>query len=201
VNALPRARLRTSAVRLASTFRFAYVHALTTGRTTRVSFPMGGGDLYVEDTDDAHTLDVHDPLRSGGAAVEVDATAIRNARLVTDARPRGTRAAFTRLPERQFHARSLESQIAFVKLYSQHDEEPREEGTGHVYFFSGGQTERAVVQLRNSRGEFFSVTLNPLTGRSEVFDRPVEPPTIDDREATDQIEVDERERQSQGGAR
>ena len=193
LNALPRARLRTSAVRLSSTFRFAYVHALTTGRTTRVSFPMGGGQLVVEDTDDAHTLDVRDPLRAGGAA-DVEANAIRDARLMTDLRPRATRATFTRLPERMFHARALESGIVFVKLYSQHDAEPREEGVGHVYFFSGGQTERAVVQLRNRNGEFFSVALNPLTGRTEVFDRPVEPPTIDDREATDQVEVDERER-------
>lgn len=194
--ALPRARLRSSALRLASTFRFAYVHALTTGRTTRVSFPMGTGRISVEDTDDAHTLDPSDPLRAGGAA-DVEAHALRQARLLTDLRPRTTRATFRALPPRVFRARPLEPGVVIVRLYSQHDPEPREEGTGHVYFFSGGQTERAVVHLRNHRGEIFSVVLNPLTGRTEVFDRPVEPPTMDDRDQTDQVEVDARERTPQ----
>jgi prepilin-type N-terminal cleavage/methylation domain-containing protein len=190
---LPRTRLRTSAVRLASTFRFAYVHALTTGRTTRVSFPMGGRDIVVEDTDDAHTLDVNDPFHAGGAA-DIEADAVRQAREMTDLRPRAPRASFRPLPSRVFHARALETGISVTRLYSQHDPEPREEGTGHVYFFPGGQTERSVVHLRNNNGEFFSISLNPLTGRTEIFDRPVEPPTIDDRDATDQDEVDNRDR-------
>ena len=189
MNALPRTRLRTSAVRIASTFRFAYVHALTTGRTTRVSFPMGGRDITLEDTDDAHTLDINDPYHAGGAA-DIEADAIRQARIMTDLRPRTPRASFQRVPDRVFHARQLETGVSITRLYSQHDVEPREEGTGHIYFFPGGQTERAVVHLRNSRGEIYSISLNALTGRAEVFDRPVEPPVIDDRDSTDQIEID-----------
>src|SRR5262249_26519436 len=125
-NALPRARLRTSAIRLASTFRFAYVHALTTGKTTRVSFRIGTGELSVEDTDDAHTLDAKDPLRAGGAA-DVEANALREARLQTDLRPRPSRATFVRVPPRVFRPRALEAGVAIVKLYSQHDPEPRDE--------------------------------------------------------------------------
>ncbi len=193
MNALPRTRARSSAMRVASTFRWAYVHALTTGRTTRVSFPMGGSDIIVEDTDDAHTLDIRDPFRAGGAA-DIEADAVRTARQMTDLRPRTPRASFRRLPERVFHARALEQGVTFTRLYSQHDAEPREEGTGHVYFFSGGQTERAVIHVRSARGEIFSVMLNALTGRAEVFDRPVEPPQIDDRDTTDQIEIDNRNR-------
>jgi hypothetical protein len=97
------------------------------------------------------------------------------------------------LPNRTFRSRPLESGVAVVKLFSQHDEEPREQGTGHVYFFSGGQAERAVVHLRNAAGEIFSVSLNPLTGRTEILDRPVEPPTIDERDQTDQVVIDARE--------
>ena len=154
---------------------------------------MGGRDLIVEDTDDAHTLDVSDPFHAGGAA-DIEADATRTAREMTDLRPRAPRASFRRLAERVFHARQLETGIAVTRLYSQHDPEPREEGTGHVYFFAGGQTERSVVHIRNSLGEIFSVSLNALTGRTEIFDRPVEPPVIDDRDATDQDEIDNRNR-------
>jgi hypothetical protein len=180
-------------VRLAATFRFAYVHALTTGHTTRVSFPIGRGQLIMEDTDDAHTLDANDPLHAGGAA-DVEVAARNQAVLMTDLRPRAPRASFRRLPPRVFRARDLETGVVITRLYSQHDPEPRDEGIGHVYFFSGGQAERAVVHLRNNRGEIFSVLLNPLTGRAEIFDRPIEPPVVEDRDSTDQVEVDARDR-------
>jgi hypothetical protein len=199
-NALPHTRLRVSAIRVASTFRFAYVHALTTGRPTRVSFSLGSGRISVEDTDEAHTLDQRDPMRAGGAA-DIEADAIRQARLMTDLRPRAPRASFHVLGDRAFHARALESGVNFVRLYSQHDEEPRETGIGHVYFFPGGRAERAVVHLRNNRGEIFSVQLNPLTGRAEVLDRPIEPASVDDRDATDQTEVDMRERPTEATPR
>jgi hypothetical protein len=66
---------------------------------------------------------------------------------------------------------------------------------GSVYFFSGGQAERSVVHLRNQRGEIFSVLVSPLTGRAEIFDRPVEPPTMeDDPNRRDDQESDERQR-------
>ena len=195
MGALPRTRLRASAVRMASTFRFAYVHALTTGRTTRVSFPLGSGNITLEDTDDAHTLDVRDPFHAGGAS-DIEADAVRTARQMTDLRPRAPRASFHNVADRVWHARALETGVVLTRLYSQHDPEPREEGTGHIYFFSGGLTERSVVHLRNSRGEIYSVSLNALTGRAEVFDRPVEPPVIDDRDSTDQTEIDNSERQT-----
>lgn len=195
LNALPRTRLRTGAARVASTFRFAYVHALTTGRTTRVAFQIGQRVIKLEDTDDAHTLDANDPLHAGGAEPSaVEARAQESARLQTDLRPRVNRASFALVPDRIFHARPLDDGVVFHRLYSQHETEPRSEGAGQVYFFSGGRAERAVVQLRNNRGEIFSVSLNPLTGRTEIFDRPVEPPTIDERDARDDIETDERER-------
>lgn len=195
-SALPRARLRGSAVRLASVMRFAYVHALTTGRTTRVTLRLGTGQLSVEDTEDAHTLEVRDPRRAGDAA-DVEREAQRRAELMADLRPRATRASFRPVRNRLFRTRTLERDVVVSRLYTQHEAEAREEGTGYVYFFPGGVAERATVHLRNGRGETFSVSLNPLTGRAEVNDRPVEPPNLDDRDTLDQNELDVRDRQPQ----
>jgi Tfp pilus assembly protein FimT len=195
VNAVPRTRLRASASRVAAALRLGYVHALTTGRTTRLAFDVGRGTIRMEDTDDAHTLDANDPLRAGGAEPSaVEARAIERARLQTDLRPRANRASFTAVSPRVFRARDLERGVVFHRLYSQHETEPRSEGGGQVYFFPGGRAERAVVQVRNDRGEIYSVALNPLTGRTEIFDRPIEPPTVDERDARDDTERDERER-------
>ncbi len=200
VNALPRARLRTSCIRLAATFRFAYLHALATGHTSRVSFRLGAGQLSVEDTDDTHTLDRDDPMHAGGAA-DVEVRARDEARLMAEMRPRATRAVFTALPTRMFNVRPLEDGVAIVRLFSDHDPEPRVDGAGHIYFFSGGQTEHAILHVRNTRGDTFSVVLHPVTGRTEVFDRMVEPPDLDERTISDQVETDERDRPPQEVAR
>jgi general secretion pathway protein H len=189
-NALPRARLRSSSMRVAAAFRFAYVHALTSGKTVRVSFPLGGARISVEESDDAMQLDPRDPLRAGGAA-DIEAAAVRQADAIANLRPRAPRAEFAAISGARFRPRDLDEGVSFQRLYSQHDEEPRDEGPGHVYFFSGGQAERAVVHLRNSKGDTFSVVLDPMTGRAEVVDRAVEPPAPEERE---EIETDARER-------
>jgi type II secretion system protein H len=189
-NAVPRARLRSSAMRLAAAYRYAYVHALTSGKTVRVSFTLGGSRISIEESDDAMQLDPRDPLRAGGAE-QIEAAAVRQADAIQSLRPRAPRAQFTALSGARFRPRDLDDGVTVARLYSQHDEEPRQEGPGHVYFFSGGQAERAVVHLRNSRGEVFSVVLDPMSGRAEVFDRAVEPPAPEERE---DVETDARER-------
>jgi hypothetical protein len=193
MGALPRTRLRSSAVRIAAAMHYAYVHALSTGHTTRLVFTMGAGNVGLEETDDAHLLDPHDPLRAGGTA-DVEADAMQQARLQYDPSLRAPRATFHPAHDWYFTRHGLDDGIAVARIYTQHDEGPREEGRGSLYFFPGGRTERAVVWLRNSRGEFYSVSLNPLTGRTEIFDRAVEPPTIEDRDS-DQNEQDERTRE------
>ena len=190
--AVRRGRLRAGAAPVSSAFRFAYVHALTTGRATRVAFSLGSDQLWIEDTDDAHVLDTRDPMHVGGAASEVEAAAQQNAQLTLQVRPRAPRAQFTRPRGARFRTRRVERDVVLSRLYTSHDESALEEGTGYVYFFSGGRGERAVVHLRGGSGEIYSVLLHPLTGRSEIFDRPIEPPATEDRDTTDQIEVDER---------
>lgn len=181
--ALRRARVRTGAANIASAFRAAYVHALTTGRSTRVAFALGEGRVWIEDTEDAHTLDAHDPLRAGGALVtdpeQIEAEARREAEAMSNLRPRAPRAEFQAVAGHRFRPRTLEG-VTFARLYTSHTDEPRESGTGYVYFFSGGQAERAVIHLRGEDGATYSVLLHPLSGRAEIFDHPVEPPRVEE---------------------
>lgn len=181
--AMRRARVRTGAANIASAFRAAYVHALTTGRATRVAFALGSNRVWIEDTEDAYTLDVRDPLRAGGALVtdpeQLEAEAVREAQAMAALRPRAPRAEYQAIPGRRFRPRNLDG-VTFARLYTSHTEEPAERGTGYVYFFSGGQAERAVVQLRGEDGVTYSVLLHPLSGRAQIFDHPVEPPEVED---------------------
>jgi general secretion pathway protein H len=191
-----RGRLRVGATHVASAMRFAYVHALTTGRPTRLVLTVGSNRFWIEDTPDAHTLDTQDPLHAGGAEADPEATeanARREAEAMAEMRPRAPRAEFRRPEGSRYRERELGADVVFSRLFTAHASEAREEGNGYVYFWSGGVTERAVVQLRGASGEVYSVLLHPLTGRAEIFDHEVEPPVIDDSRASDQNEVDARE--------
>ncbi len=199
-SAVRRGHLRAGAANIASALRASYVHALTTGRTTRLVLAVGSNRFWIEDTDDAHVLDATDPLHQGGAAEtaeDAERLARRAADLIATQRPRAPRAEFSRPQGSRYRERALADDVTIVRLYAEHLEEPREQGNGHVYFWSGGVGERAVVQLRGASGEVYSVVLRPLTGHSQIYDRAVEPPAVDDAQVTDQTEVDAREQRVQ----
>ncbi len=193
-SATRRGRVRSGAAIVASAMRFAYVHALTTGRATRLVFTLGDNRVWLEDTEDAHVLDPHDPLRAGGAAVdaeEVEAIARREAEAMSAMRPRAPRAEFARPEGRRYRVRDLEG-VTLTRLYTLHDSAPKDHGNGYIYFFTGGCAEPAVVHLRGAGDEMFSVVLHGATGRAEVIDHAVELP-MPDENVSDERDVDLRE--------
>lgn len=189
-----RGRLRAGAARVAAAMRFAYVHALTTGRATRLVFSVGGNRVWIEDTQDAHVLDPDDPLRAGGATVDmqqVEEIARREAESIMNLRPRAPRAEFARPPGNRYRVRELEG-VVFTRLYSAHEAEPRERGDGYIFFFTGGAAEPAVVHLHGGNDETFSVMLHGASGRAEIFDHAVELPRVEDRD-NDERDLDLRD--------
>lgn len=192
--ATQRGRLRAGAARVAAAMRFAYVHALTTGRSTRIVFSMGANRVWVEDTEDAHVLDPNDPLRAGGAELDlaqITELARREAEAMNTLRPRAPRAEFARPSGSRFRVRELEG-VTFTRLYSQHEAEPRTAHDGYVYFFTGGTAESAVIHLLGTNGETFSVMLHGTSGRPEIFDHAVELPKVEEGD-TDERDTDLRE--------
>ena len=55
-------------------------------------------------------------------------------------------------------------------MRTEHDEEPLREGRAYIYFWPGGTTERAIVQLKKAgdKEAALTVTLSPLTGRAKI---------------------------------
>ena len=189
-----RGRLRAGAARVAAAMRFAYVHALTTGRATRIVFAMGDNRIWIEDTEDAHVLDPNDPLRAGGAvidAAQVVELARREAEAMNTLRPRAPRAEFARPPGNRFRVRELEG-VMFSRLYTSHEPEPRTAHDGYIYFFTGGSAESAVIHLRGGNDETFSVMLHGTSGRPEIFDHAIELPKVDET-TTDERDTDLRD--------
>lgn len=95
--------------------------------------------------------------------------------------PRYRVPSFSALPNRLGKRTILEDDVMFVSVLTSHREHPAEEGKAALYFFPGGITELAVIQLRDSAGYVNSVEVHPLTGRCTIHDVPYEPPTdLDD---------------------
>lgn len=65
--------------------------------------------------------------------------------------------------------RELGNKIRFVRVQTEHDQEPIEDGVAFLYFWPGGQTERAVIQIAQVGAEDgMTVVVSPLTGRAEI---------------------------------
>jgi general secretion pathway protein H len=54
-------------------------------------------------------------------------------------------------------------------VQTEHDEEAIQRGIGYIYFWPGGVTERAIVQLTRPSDETgLTVEVSPLTGRARI---------------------------------
>jgi general secretion pathway protein H len=83
---------------------------------------------------------------------------------------------FKPLPGKRGKNRSLEGEnTQFLKVFTPHDPEPREEGRAYIYFFPNGTAEHAFVQLSDGDERVFTVEIHPLTGKSYFFNEAVEP--------------------------
>ena len=74
----------------------------------------------------------------------------------------------------------LPTGVSLAQVATEHRDGPALEGRAYLYFFPGGLTELAVIQLRDGRGYVNSVEVRPLTGRCTIHDVPFELPTRDE---------------------
>jgi general secretion pathway protein H len=112
----------------------------------------------------------------GGAEASTDAEkrARAEAERILDG-ARVDRPRFTPIKQIPFNesnpkGRELGKGVAFRQVQTEHDSQPRTEGQAYLYFWPGGQTERASVQLRRSDGlgEGLTIMVSPLTGRAKI---------------------------------
>jgi len=89
--------------------------------------------------------------------------------------------------------KALERGIKFRRVQTAHDLEERKEGRAYLYFWPGGQTERAAIQLKvgDNDDEKNAITLvvAPLTGKVTVKDGAVEvKKPLDDKDSSERLD-------------
>ena len=183
-NALNRTYLRSACMHIAAGSRYAYNRAIARNTTVRLAFDLDHATMAFEESQIPVTLArLGDERRefsrdaaheSGGDDVQdvdqaaVDPWAAARARLADTLHPTFGASPFQVIQGQRYAAHELGSGVEITRLYTPHEEEYRDEGVGHIYFFPHGQTENAVVWLSDGNDHTYSVELHPLTGRARV---------------------------------
>jgi len=169
-------RLKSAATLIVSGVRLGLARASTTGRPTRLAFDLDEGKLTLEEADRSVLLRERTKDGSSGASPATDlekAAQAESDRILQG--PRAPRATFRAVPgfnpspDESGPARSLGSGVQFISVQTEHDDDPRTSGRAYLYFFPGGTTERAAVQLKR-RGDDggLTVSISGLTGRAKI---------------------------------
>lgn len=171
------ARLRRSAVMIASAIKVAYGHANATSRVVRLVFNLEQRTVGIEESQGQLWLSKND--RTGGAAAATDAErkAVEEAEGILKG-PRAPRPSFQPVKIFGFSAdagkqgKELERNIRFVQIETSHQEEVVKSDQAYLYFWPGGQTERAAIQLSIGGSvadvDALTILVSPLTGKAEM---------------------------------
>jgi len=196
---------------VAAAVRTGYTRAITQGHPVRLVLDLGSSKVWLEETEDRLVLsrDPDDaaagssatpaegeetgeeaaPAPAAGSDFEISASDF-----VVGASngPRYRAAQFQRIEGKRFEPRELPGGTKIVAVYTAHTQGRQEEGTQYLFFWPGGMTERAVVQVADADGTTFSIVVHPLTGKTRIESVPVEPEAdLSDEEEQPEEAVDD----------
>jgi general secretion pathway protein H len=175
--ALSGTRMRSAGALIMNSVRMALTRANSIGRPVRIVFDLDNGTMMMEETRGRmlRVRDEKEGAKAGAeAATETEQAAAEYARDIVQG-PRAPAAAFT--PVASFAAdaddpakgRELGRDIRFLQVQTEHDVEPRIEGHAYLYFWPGGGTERAAIQItRPGDHDGLTVLVDALTGRAQL---------------------------------
>jgi general secretion pathway protein H len=183
--ALNRTQLRSACMRITAASRFAYNRAVSRGTTVRLAFDFNADTMAIEEAHGRITLARTDDRRrraieEGSEEDDTDSAAVdpwaaAQARIADTLHPSFGASPFEAISGRRYAAAPIADGIEIERLVTPHENEPRERGTGHIYFFPHGQTEHAVVWLSDGGDTVFSIEIHPLSGRARVRASAYEP--------------------------
>jgi general secretion pathway protein H len=199
---LPNARLRRSATMIASAIKVAYTRATATSKDLRLVMDLDEPRIWLEESDAPMLVQSKDRTGTGGAdaVTEAERAAIAEGEKILKGPP---------VPKPQFHsiqtygfadteegkgAKALQRGISFRAVQIAHDETAHTSGRAYLYFWRGGLTERASIQIRigtaNDDARTLTLLVSPLTGKVSVKAGAAElqvPP--DDEHASDRTDT------------
>jgi general secretion pathway protein H len=160
---------------ISGAIRIAFTRASATSRPNRLVFDIDSSKVVLEETTDGTVLLKKDDATGGAAAVtQEEKDALEQASRIVKG-PQAPRARFAPVKALGFDdpdtsgGRTLGKGVRFRKIETAHSPDGQTSGRAYLYFWPGGQTERASIQLgleSSQRAEDgMSVLVSALTGR------------------------------------
>jgi general secretion pathway protein H len=177
---LPNARLRRSATMITSAIKVAYTRATATSRDLRLVMDLDESRIWLEESDAPMLVQSKDQTGTGGAeaVTEAERAAVAEGERILKGPP---------VPKPQFHsiktygfadteegkgAKNLQRGITFRAVQTAHDDTAHTSGRAYLYFWRGGLTERASIQVRigtsSDDARTLTLLISPLTGKVSV---------------------------------
>jgi general secretion pathway protein H len=202
------ARLKRTATSISGAVKVAYTRATATSRSLRLVFDIDANTLWLEEGDAPMLTQSKDKTGTGGAdpATDAERAAIEEGAEILKG-PKVARAHFHPVSGITMNADEvtagkdgaptggkgpikLPRGITFRKIQAVHDDDAREKGRAYLYFWPGGFTERAAIQIRignsDDDGDTLTLMVSPLTGKVTVKNGPVSLVIpLDDKEASE----------------
>lgn len=171
------ARLRRSATMIASAIRIAYGHANATSKVVRLTFNFEQRTIAIEESSSQLWLAKNERTGGAQAATDAERRAIEEAEAILKG-PRAPRPSFRPVKTFGFNGdkglpvKALERNIRFLQIETGHQEEVIKADQAYLYFWPGGQTERASIQISvggaSVDAEAVTILVSPLTGKADI---------------------------------
>lgn len=181
VGAQQSARLRGGAVLVVGAVRTAYSHASGVSKPLRLVLDIEQRQVTLEESSAVLTIARGDRTGGAAAATEAERAAVEEAEAILKG-PRPERPSFSPTkafgfnPDEGKTGRELPRGVRFVQIETDHEDEPAVEERAYLYFWPGGQTERAAIVLTTAGKEeeptdqnSMTVLVQPLTGKTEIL--------------------------------
>lgn len=191
VNSLTDASLKSTSIDLIGAMKFSYDRAIMERRTQRLTIDMDKGLWWIDFTTDPFALS-SDLMRGREGEKSDDKKAEKPekrdsffsaeedaAKKEVEAALEGGKAAAFQTDEELGKPRAIPGDVRISKVWTGHQEEAFTSGVAHIFFFSGGWTEPAQVELTDG-DSFVTLKLYPLTGRVRTYDKELEVKKPDD---------------------
>lgn len=181
------ARLRQSATLITGAVRVGFTRSNATSKNIRLVLDLDNSKLWLEEADRPFYAKANDKTGTGGAdpATAAEQAAIEEGDRLTKG-PRPPKAHFHMIstsedkPNLAVLSKPLPSGIHFRSVQTAHDDTPVTKGRAYLYFWPGGETERASIQTcithtvdklevcDTENDGTFSMMVAPLTGKVTV---------------------------------
>ncbi len=173
------ARQKHAAAILASAVKVGYTRATATSKSVRLVMDLENDQVWLEESRVPMLVASKDTSATGGAeaATEQEKISLDETDRILKG-PRAPRPRYTQVDspglgnEGKKGPKPLPRGIKFKSVQTAHDDLPRTEGRAYIYFWPGGQAERAVITLNigdsTMETDALSVVVAPLTGRCTV---------------------------------